>query len=197
MRQPEEKDAEKTFLWKFTNFLGFGVFSGFWNGWYMDDKKIPKIKFMQSLRFHLKHFKYPLTYWTVLGLGFAGTDYILEKYRGGEGKRSLQENALIGFNTLFFPTLLKRSLPTSIRAGVTGAAIYTLYRHHVYSNEPAMKYREKEILDSMRVPIYENPPVIPDFHKRRIIFGFPHFEDATDDYSPEKLNDKRPNYREE
>lgn len=193
--RPEEKD--ELFKWRMMNSIGAGTFAGVVNSWFFDFKKIPKIQFRQSLRVHLKYFRKPFLSFTTFGLAFAGTDYLLETYRGGNGKRSLQEHSLIAFTSVFVPMTTAFKNPYGgLKYGIAASLIYTLIKYSNFYVQPGLD-RKKEKFEEYKYVVYENPPPMPDYHLRRTIYAPFGIEDMKDKMSPEKLKDKRPDYKEE
>lgn len=194
---PKPQDKDQLLLWRTQNSLGFGVFTGFVNVWFNDFKKLPNLGFKQTLSFTANYFKSPFIGFSLFGISYATTDWILETLRGGNGKRSLQEYGLIGFNSVFFPVLLSsKSLFKATKYGTFAGFTFSMWKLSKFYQYEGIRNRVQEN-KAREYPVYQDPPPMPDFHKRRLYYNALGFEDARDLYSPEKLNDKSPDYKEE
>lgn len=142
--------------------------------------------------------KNPFLLFSAFGIGLGLTDWTLEHFRGGHGKRSLQEHGLIAFNAVGLASYTRtRSFGASFQPALFAALLYPLVRWWYVWGEPTLQWRRKEQMNAMRIPIYENPPPMPQYHKERWIHGV-FSEDYVGKYSAEKLGAfNGPDYREE
>jgi hypothetical protein len=196
--QKQPSTPNEKWLFTVANFTAFGFLSGMANAWWHDFLKVPIITVRQSLFLHMKYLKNPFAVCTAFGLAIATTDWSLEHFRGGNGKRSLREHALIAFNGVAFASYVKsRHFGTSVKLGLFAASIYTPIRWWNVWGEPTVQWRRKSQIEALRIPLDENAPPMPNYHKEKLHLGF-YSEDNQGRYTVEKLGAfKGPDYREE
>lgn len=166
-----------------------GAFIGATRAWFFDYKKVPNIKYMQSLLVNAKYIKGPTLLASVIGTAWATSDYAFSRYNrtsvkpfGVEKDQSLTQQfwkaTLAGASS----GIITGSPALTVQAGVGAGVIYLYY---AYMNQKGgWLSRQKKMRDE-RVAVASDPlkykPIDANYkmQENRVQYGF-YFEDRTD-----------------
>eukprot|EP01080_Neovahlkampfia_damariscottae_P000938 gene938-9846_t len=185
---PRPKNHHEKFVTTAVGWSFVGLISGTVNAWYHDYRKIPFIKFKESLRFHMKYLGKPWKVLSTFGLAYAAADWALEEFRGGEGKRSVQERFLTAFLAAGSVALvgIKRTdaLKLAFSAGFLNSTV-RYYNITSLATQETMDYDKKYYQWNAAE---EEAPKFPDIEKSRLFYGAYYGKDQFNRYNAQRYS---------
>lgn len=163
---------ETNFLATVGNTTMAGSFAALVKCWWMDVHMKASYTFQQEALELWRQSRTPFLGGISVGLAYGGTQYLLERTRGGDYHRSLQEHFLLAFVGAFpFGVLWGKSIYSGVKTGFWMGLFNVTLRFYYFKVAKMSALKEQRKLDRMYRAVYEDPPKIPEFHKRRHIYS--------------------------